>query len=191
MIDEPFKVGIIGHCNLGSVEKHSYIHFYCHRLLAELKQKYSDMIAISAIADGADSIFAQCAVSLGIRLESIIPFKKFDSDFQEDTTYERYKSLRRKSKYETRVNFSERSNLAYKRSMEWLVFKSNMILAVWDGREEGTIGGTWEAVSLSRRIRKKMIHINNKSRKINYYFCKGNEYELRKELSLEQVIKHL
>ena len=191
MTEKTFKIGVIGHRDLGNIESHSYAHFCCHRLLAGIKQKYSSVIAISAISDGADSIFAQSAISLGIHLESIIPFGQFASDFQEDLTYERYRSLRSQSKYETRANFSERSNLAYKKSMEWLVFKSNTVVAIWDSREEGSIGGTWEAVSLSMKIRKTMIHIDNKNKTMNFYFNKGDKYHLHKNLSVEQVIRHL
>jgi len=186
-----FKIGVIGHRDLGNIERHSYVHFWCHRFLAGLKQKHSNVIAISAISAGADSIFAQKAISLGIPLESIIPFGKFASDFQEDLSYERYRSLRSQSKYETRTNFSERSSLAYKKSMEWIVFKSNTVVAIWDGRKEGAIGGTWEAVSLSLRVRKSMIHIDSNNKTMNLYGNKGDKYDLYQNLSVEQIIRNL
>jgi len=186
-----FKIGVVGHRDLGNIERHSYVHFCCHRLLAGLKQKYSNVIAVSAISDGADSIFAQSAISLGIPLESIIPFGNFSSDFQEDLTYERYRSLRSQSKYETRTNFSERSDLAYKKSMEWIVFKSHTVVAIWDGRKEGAIGGTWEAVSLSLRVRKSMIHIDSNNKTMNLYGNKGDKYTLDQNLSVEQIIRIL
>ena len=191
MAEKAFKIGVIGHRDLGAIERHSYIHFCCHRILTRLKNKYSRVIAISAISDGADSIFAQSAISLGIHLESIIPFGQFSSDFQEELTNERYRYLQSRSKYVTRTNFSVRSNLAYKKSMEWLVFKSNIIIAIWDGREDGTIGGTWEAVSLSIKIRKTMVHINNNSKLINVYFNKGNKYILQQDLSEDQITRYL
>ncbi len=191
MTDKTFKIGVIGHRDLGNVEKHSYVHFCCHRLLAGSKQKYSNVIAISAISDGADSIFAQSAISLGIHLESIIPFRQFESDFQEDLTHTRYRSLRYQSKYETKTNFSERSNLAYRKSMEWLVFKSHSVVAIWDGKEEGAVGGTWEAVSLSLKIRKTMVHIDNSNKAMNLYCNKGDKYNLHQNLSVEQIIRYL
>ena len=154
-------------------------------------KKYSSVIAISAISNGADSIFAQSAISLGIRLESIIPFGQFSSDFQEGVTFERYRSLRSQSKYETRANFEKRSNLAYKKSMEWLVFKSNTIVAIWNSREEGSVGGTWEAVSLSMKMRKNMIHIDNENKTMNFHLNRGDKYHLHQNLSVEQVIRYI
>jgi hypothetical protein len=191
ILDKTFKIGVVGHRDITNAEKHSYTHFCCHRLLAGIKNKYSVVNAISAISNGADTIFAQSAISLGIHLESIIPFREFSSDFHDDLDFERYRLLRAQSKYESSANFSERSNLAYRKSMEWLIFKSNAVMAVWDNREEGSIGGTWEAVSLCIKIRKPMIHIDNENKKMNFYVNKGYEYYLHQNLSVEQIIRDL
>lgn len=188
--DNAFKIGVIGHRDLGNLENQSYVHSSCHRLLSATKKKHSNIIAISAISVGADSVFAQSAISLGIQLESIIPFQQFESDFEEDLTNERYKSLRSKSKYETIANFSKRNNFAYRRSMEWLIFKSDIIIAVWDGVEKGSIGGTWEAVSLCMKIKKPLIHVNNKRKRINLYKIKNDKYNLSKNLSIEEVLNY-
>ena len=75
--------------------------------------------------------------------------------------------------------------------MEWLVFKSNSVVAIWDGREEGAIGGTWEGVSLSIKFRKTMIHIDNNSKAMNLYCNKGDTYNLHQNLSVEQIIRYL
>jgi hypothetical protein len=148
-------------------------------------------MAISAISDGADSIFAQAALSLDISLEAIIPFGQFASDFQGDLTHERYRSLRSHSKYETRINFSERNDLAYRKSMQWLVFKSNTVVAIWDGRQKGYIGGTWEAVSLCQKIRKSLIHIDSNNKAVSLYCNSGDKYKRYQHLSAEQIIRNL
>jgi hypothetical protein len=191
MEEKTFKFGVIGHRDLGNIDMHSYTHFCCHRLLAGLKQKYTHVIAISAISDGADSIFAQTAVTLDINLESIIPFRQFASDFKEDLSFEIYQSLRSHSTYETKTSFLERNNLAYKKSMEWLIYQSSAVVAVWDGKEKGTIGGTWEAVALSKKIRKKMVHIDIEKKMMNIYFTKSGKYSLLKKLSVEQIMRLL
>ena len=113
MFDTSFTIGIIGHRDLGGENVDFYVQMCCHRLLSKIKIKYPKTRAISAISQGADSIFAQSAVSLNIPLESVIPFNNFKSDFTGKIPKERYKRLRKRSGFETRVNFSERSNLAY------------------------------------------------------------------------------
>jgi len=191
MIDKTFRIGAVGHRDLDNIEKQLYAYFCCHRLLAGLLEKYATVMGISAMSEGADSIFAQSAVSLGVPLESIIPSRRFDSEFHEDFVKERYQSLLSQAKYITRANFPERSHSAYRKSMEWVVFKSNAVVAIWDGRKKGTIGGTWEAVSLSFRIRKPVVHIDYDNKALNLYFNNGDNYRLHQDLSVEQIIRRL
>ncbi len=191
MAEVNFRIGIIGHRDLGNQEKHSNIHYCCHRLLKEVIQKHPKVIAISAISDGADSIFAHSAISLNIPLETIIPFKKFADDFEQGAPYTKHQELRKISKHETKVNFSGRSKFAYKKSMEWLVFKSNIIVAIWDGKKIGSIGGTWEAVSLCMKINKTLVHINSESNKISLYVNIGDRYECLPSISLKEIVRYL
>jgi hypothetical protein len=191
MTEQPYKIGIIGHRDLGEIENQFYPQLCCHQLLANFKKKYTNVIALSAISAGADSMFAQTAVSLDIRLESIIPFEQFSSDFQDELDLERYTFLRSQSNYDSSANFSERSNQAYRKSMEWLVFKANTIVAIWDGMEIGVIGGTWEAVSLTMKIKKTLIHIDNINKTMNIYINKGDRYLQHQNLSVAQVLDYL
>jgi hypothetical protein len=169
MADSFFTVGIVGHRVLGGEDVHFYVQSCCHKILSDLKAKYPKVRAISAISEGADSIFAQCAVSLNIELESVIPFQDFKADFGDEVAGERYIRLRRCSDFETKVNFSKRSNLAYRRSMQWVVLKSNILIAVWDGRKIGSIGGTWEAISLCEKLNKAMININVRTKTMSLH----------------------
>ncbi len=163
-----FYVGIIGHRYLGGNDAKLFVQSSCHRILSELKKNYSDLKAVSALSPGADSIFAHRAISLNIDLEAVIPFDEFRSDFFDKASYELYKKLRDNSYLETRVNFVKRSNLAYKKSMDWIVFKSDMIIAVWDGIREGPAGGTWEAIRLCERLNKTVVTLNISTRTISY-----------------------
>jgi len=186
-----FTIGIVGHRDLGDKNDGLYVQLCCHKILSELRYRYPKIKAISAISEGADSIFAQSAIALDIQLESVIPFDDFKSDFPEETSYERYKSLRKKSDYETRVNFSGRSNLAYKKSMEWVVFKSDIVLAVWDGKEIGSIGGTWEAVLLCEKFNKTIIHIDTCNRVMSLYFHEGNKYSPCGNITADHIVRYI
>lgn len=186
-----FTIGIIGHRDLNVENGSLYLQLCCHRILSELNNRYPNIKAISAISMGADSIFAQCATALNLQLESVIPFDKFESDFIVEESYERYKFLRKKSICESRVNFSERSNLAYKKSMEWVVFKSNVVIAAWDGKEIGSTGGTWEAVSLCKILNKTMIHIDAYNQNINLYHNENDEYLYRKNTTPSNLLMYI
>ncbi len=116
------------------------------------------------MSDGADSVFAQSAIALGIELESVIPFSDFESDFADERSRERFKALRANADRETRVNFLGRSPSAYRKSMEWLVFKSHLVVAMWNGDKTITAGGTWESILLCQAFDKPLIRIDSKSR---------------------------
>ena len=191
MVNRIFKVGVIGHREIGGEEQYSFVHLCCHKLLVGLKAKYPDVTAISAISEGADSIFAKSAIALDISLESVIPHDDFSSDFINEINYETYRSIRNKSKYETTVNFTKRNCLAYKKSMEWLVFKSNVIIAIWDGNEVGTVGGTWESILLCKKLRKPIIHINCLTNELSTYVEKNNKYRLHVNLTAQNAIRYV
>lgn len=170
MDDTICYVGVIGHRYFGGEEIDLFVQSCCYKILSDLKKEYSKIKAISAISQGADSIFAQTALSLNIKVDTVIPFDEFKTDFVDEIPYERYIKLRRNSNLETRVNFAKRSKLAYKKSMEWVVFRSSIIIAVWDGKKTGSIGGTWEAMMLCEMLNKTVVDINTNTKTMNYDF---------------------
>ena len=127
-------VGGIGHRDLEALDDLPYVQLCFHRLLTELAHRFPRLQAVSALATGADTVFAQCAKTLSIPLQSVIPFAQFEADFAEPETHARYHSLRGSAIREHRLSFSERNHRAYKKSMEWVVFKSSIVIAAWDGR---------------------------------------------------------
>lgn len=189
MLDTSFTIGIIGHRHLGGSDVDLYVQLCCHKILSSLRSKYPKIRAISAIAQGADSIFTQTAVSLNIQLESVIPFDDFRYDFTGEVSHERYTALRKRSNLETRLNFLKRSSMAYKKSMEWIVFKSNIVIAVWDGKNVGSPGGTWEAVLLCEKLHKTMINIDAGSRSIHIHFGEGKDFFAYKIMSAEHIAR--
>lgn len=191
MADTVFTVGIIGHRDLGGQEINFFVQSCCHRILCELKRKYSKIRAVSAISQGADSIFAQCAVSLHIPLESVIPFEEFKSDFAGEAPHEGYNTLRNGSDFVTTVNFIKRSNRAYKKSMQWVVFKSNVVIAVWDGKQTGSTGGTWEAVLLCEELNKAMIHIDIHKKTISLHVIERGTGISRKTIRAEHIVRYV
>jgi len=191
MAEPFFTIGIIGHRDLGGLEVDLFVQSCCHQILRELKRNHSKLRAVSAISQGADSIFAQCAVSLHIPLESVIPFEDFKSDFTGEAPHERYNTLRNGSDFVTTVNFSKRSNLAYKKSMQWVVFKSNVVIAVWDGKQTGSTGGTWEAVLLCEKLNKAMIHIDIHKRTIRRHFLERDTGFPRKINTAKHIARYV
>lgn len=184
-------VGGIGHRNLEAPGEFSYVQLCFHQLLIEFVHQFPQLKVVSALATGADTVFAQCAKILSIPLESVIPFANFDADFVDPEANTRYRNLRSSAVYEDRLNFIKRDDRAYKRSMEWVVFKSNIVVAAWDGRRSGSPSGTWEAVSLCEKLGKTLIHVDTASKTLNLHVVRSNSYAKHKKVSVSQIMRYL
>ena len=191
MAKNVFKIGIIGHRELHDQGAYHYAQLRCYEIISAFQKKYPVMRAVSAISEGADSLFAQTAILLGVQLDTVIPFERFESDFKNEESYTRYKILRENSKLENNVNFEERSVVAYQKSMEWVVFKSNFIVAIWDGREIGSKGGTWEAITLCKTLKKQFVHINTLEKNMSLYCNKGRSFSMISNISSRNIAIHI
>lgn len=171
MNSRSFNVGGIGHRDLGVNGELLFVQFFFHQVLNELASKFPRLNAVSALATGADTVFAECAHRLAIPIVSVIPFSGFERDFLDPEAYARYRSIRDSAVLEKRLHYSQRTGSAYRKSMEWVIVKSNLVIAAWDGRCIGSVGGTWEALSLCERLGKPILYINTNKRTLS--MCAG------------------
>jgi hypothetical protein len=185
---QTITVGGIGHRGLEPVGEFPHVQLCFHRILNELARRFPRLKAVSALASG---VFAQCATTLLIPLESVIPFTNFEADFADPEANARYRSLRDSAIYEHRLYFSERDDRAYKKSMEWVVFKSNIVVAAWDGRHAGSSGGTWEAISLCERLGKMLIHVDTVNKTLNLHVGRSGKSATLSHVSVTQIMRQL
>ena len=191
MLQKTLTVGGIGHRELEASSELPYVQLCFHRVLTELARRFPRLKAVSALATGADTVFAQCANTLSIPLESVIPFADFEADFADPESNARYNSLRAGAVHELRHNFFVRSDRAYKKSMEWIVFRSSVVVAAWDGRPAGSRGGTWEAISLCERLGKTLIHVDTANKTLNLRVSRSGTPATFKEVSVDQIMRRL
>jgi len=97
-------------------------------------------------------------------LDVIIPFTPFETDFDDIEHHTRYRRAHAAAAIETSLPFDRRSSIAYKRSMELVVFRSNLLIAAWDGKCIGSIGGTWDAIALCDKMGKCVLHVDTVKR---------------------------
>ena len=188
---QTITVGGIGHRDLEVVGEFPHVQHCFYRILTELARRFPRLKAVSALATGADTVFAQCATTLLIPLESVIPFAKFEADFVDPEANARFRSLRDSAMYEHRLHFSERNDRAYRKSMQWVVFKSNIVIAAWDGRHAGSPGGTWEAISLCEKLGKTLIHVDTEYKTLNLHVGRSGRPANLNQVSVNQIIRQL
>ena len=156
------KIAITGHRNLlneDEVSKNIALGLQYFQSIDK------DLQAISALAVGADTIFAQEANELNIPIRYILPFelRVYEEDFsttqrkilhnllaQNQQQYEVVSSLK-DTKLETR-------NEAYLVVGKRLVDECDIVLVVWNGEDAQGTGGTGDVVAYAR-TQNKPVHI--------------------------------
>lgn len=149
------RIGITGHMNLtpASIE---LVHKGIRQELAAYA--VDQLVGISALAVGADTIFAQTVVDIGARLEVILPsfaYRERKVPTDQLPTFDRL--IARASDIHT-LPFREPNRDAYKAANDALLARSEVLLAVWDGGAPTDKGGTG-AVVASARERGIPVHI--------------------------------
>jgi len=154
------RIAVVGHRDLGTEATIRFVTEQCLAILQQVQTEHGQVVALSALADGADTIFAEAALRLGIPLDIVRPFDEFATDFTLVPVRSRYEALRAAARHETRLAFKKRSDEAYEAAMRWVVDHSDILIAAWDGRPAAGLGGTGDAVRYGLSIGRKFIHLN-------------------------------
>jgi len=155
-----FYVGIVGHRYLGNQRTEDFVSEQCLAILKRAKAEHDDVIAISAIAEGADTLFAEAALRLDIPLEIVRPFEDYKSDFATLSARQRYEKLRSASQREEKLGRKKRSNAAYKAAMHWIVENADTLVIAWNGRPAEGEGGTGDAIRQATLMNRSWIHLD-------------------------------
>lgn len=142
-----YVVGVTGHRTLNDPD---LVERQCRDLLQRVLREHPNAMACSALAVGADTIFAEVALDLGMLLWVIVPFATFLEDFATPEEQARYNRLRGSAHTVVEQSFSQRSDEAYLAAGTWIVDHSNLLVAIWDGELSRGVGGTADIVERAR-----------------------------------------
>lgn len=114
-------------------------------------------LMISGMALGYDMIFANVAIRVGVPFVAAIPFIGQEKKWPEESQQLYHNILRYAQDI---VIVSEGGYSAKKMQVrnEWMVDKSNMVIAAWDGSD----GGTANAVKYAKQTGKAVLRLNPK-----------------------------
>ena len=153
------RLGIVGHRTLDS-EASAFVSAKSAALLDAECSTCGDVVAISALAEGADTLFAEAALELGVPLEIVRPFDRYVDDFVTQTSRRRYHGLVEAARRETRLPFPVASVHAYEAAMTWVARACDVLVAAWDGSPPRGRGGTAEAIVYAERIGRRVVHLD-------------------------------
>ena len=152
-----FRVGVTGHRFLRDTTR---IMDSCYDVLKRVRRERPGVIACSALAVGADTLFAEAALDLGISLEAVQPFEHYIEDFAVGSDRTRYVWVRSRARHVEVMPFAERSDDAYRSAGVWLVRNCQLLVAIWDGQPESLRGGTSDIIALAKRERVDVWNIH-------------------------------
>jgi hypothetical protein len=158
------RVGVTGHRKLGADPLTSwYVTAQCVRLLDRLgdlvRLRRAELVAYSALAVGADQLFAQAALGLGIPLVGVIPFANYPADFK-GSERDRFEALLKRCRSVERLPLKVRSERAYFAGGKWVVDAVDYLVAIWDGRPAGGTGGTGDVVVYAEKKGRPVFRID-------------------------------
>ena len=146
---QTYRVGVTGHRVL-SQPMETYAKVRCHELLARAYAEHARLQALTALAEGADTLFAEVALTLGIPLRVVVPFCGFEQDFEDGPPRQRYHQLLGLASWSALLPFAERSDEAYWQGGLWVAKRVDLLIAIWDGKPARGHGGTAEVVAYAR-----------------------------------------
>lgn len=157
----PLQVAVTGHCNLGDEMTALFVAHAFDRILAHLhRASHTGIVALSGLAAGADTLFAEAALAHAIPLEACLASADLIENFPPGLDRDRYLALCQNSQHIHQLPFAMRSNTAYMALGRWLVDSSALLVAAWNGLPAAAEGGSGDVVAYAQQQSKPIIHIH-------------------------------
>jgi len=118
-------------------------------ITAELKSVRS-LAGITSLAEGADQLFAEHVLAVGGRLTVVVPAADYLWAFSDDSAREQYERLLARAEEVVPLPFEKSSEEAYWAAGREVVDRCDRLLAVWNGKPSGGLGGTADVVAYAR-----------------------------------------
>lgn len=155
------KIGVVGHRNLKKSRLPSY-SLEIFNNLKKLKEKYKNIRLYSALADGADRLVVNEAIKLDIKFIAVLPMQKelYKNDFDVTSKIEFDELLTKAYEILTITHkkpFSK--NTQYELAGHYISDNSDMLFALWDGKDTHLQGGTSAIVKYHLKNKKELWHL--------------------------------
>ncbi|BCK58630.1 hypothetical protein NWFMUON74_64020 [Nocardia wallacei] len=141
------RVGVTGHMNI-TAETVPLVYAEVVRVL-ERAGDPAELVGISCIARGADSVFAQAVLDVGGRLEVVIPSRNYRERKVKPDHAGQFDDLLRCAESVRVMDFADADADAYEAANDAVLGSCDLLVAVWDG-QSGERSGTGSVVALAR-----------------------------------------
>lgn len=163
-----YFIGVSGHRKLFGSQV-DFILKELDNLFLREKERHQELRAISALAEGADSLFAQAALKFNVPLCVVIPFSNYKDDFTNPESLKIYEHLLAKADEKKLMPYSVRSNEAYFAAGKWIVDHCDLLVAVWNGKPAAGKGGTGDIVEYAIQIGRPIWNFDPEARTAKFF----------------------
>ena len=141
------RIGCTGHRALSPGTRRSVAAAIADVLAAEVDD---DLTGLTSLAEGADQIFAFAVLSAGGQVHAIIPSEGYEQGFSSSSARATYTALLNLAGTTTTLPFTAPDEDAYLAAGHEVTDCSEILIAVWDGRDAAGTGGTGDIVAYAR-----------------------------------------
>lgn len=175
-LKEKYYVGVSGHRDLLHSEKASYQQQVKERLAQIVKENPDkEVIVLSPLADGADRLMVYAAKELGLRYEVVLPMPLayYEMDF-DDTSFAEFMQFFYEAKssevialcegatYDNIALYGVYRDCQYRQVGIEIVDRSDEMVFLWDGIDNGKTGGTSDIYNYAQEKNKRTFVVECK-----------------------------
>jgi hypothetical protein len=141
-------IGITGHRGFNE-QTTALIRKALHDVITNYEP--ANLIGLTCLADGADTLFAEAVLDHGGTIEVIIPATTYRDNLppEHHVTYDR---LFEQAASIRQLDFEESSSQAHMAASELMISLASELVAVWDGKPSRGYGGTADVVAEAHKM---------------------------------------
>lgn len=147
-------IGVTGHQRIPAAA----LPYVVDGIRAQLAVVSGPVTGYSSLAAGSDQIFAREVLASGGRLIAVIPSQGYEQTFSSEGQAE-YNELLAAAEQTIVLDFAEPSEAAFMAAGTEVIDRSDLLIAVWDGRPPQGLGGTADAVAYARSRGREVVVI--------------------------------
>lgn len=151
------NIGITGHQRLGDADRTKQIEDAVRTSIHEFT---GTLVGISSLAVGADQLFARVMLDHGAALDVVIPFEGYERTFVTPDKRNDYFALLAAAATVTVLPRIGSDEECFFNAGRAVVERSDVLVAIWDGREARGLGGTADVVRFAKNRRIDIRWIN-------------------------------
>jgi hypothetical protein len=147
------SVGITGHQKVPD-EAREYVR---REMINYLLRLPPPIVGNSALAAGADQLFAEVVLDCGGTLHAVLPSQDYASSFPDIRAAEKFFALKLKAQSTEILDYPAPSEDAFMAAGQRVVELSEHVIAVWDGMPARGKGGTGDVVAYAHKLGRTVV----------------------------------